>query len=218
MRSTLILGAVMAMGTAQADDVLYYMGFENPAWIGGKYYDYDSSIDHALVNNEGEAAVNVEGMSAYYQSTGGVGLQGGDYFGVTNYTGTVGSFFGDQGYQMSDVDGIVTLATDDYADATGYSVNLFLQNTGYEGSNPLDFLSVTMGGEEVFYSEGDDLELITGEWFTVSGSGSGALAITFSSNSGTEALFIDEVYVYGVPAPGALALLGIAGLATRRRS
>ena len=50
------------------------------------------------------------GYTASYISTGSNGLTDGDYFGVTNYASTVGAFTdGDQGYQMSDSDGIIQL-------------------------------------------------------------------------------------------------------------
>ena len=53
------------------------------------------------------------GFQLYYESTGGVGLTDGDFFGVVDYTGTVGSFIdGNKGYEMSDVDGIATLELD----------------------------------------------------------------------------------------------------------
>ena len=54
----------------------------------------------------------------------------------------------------------------------------------------------------------------------IEGSGvSGQLSVNFDSNSGSEAVFIDAVNIWtgDVPAPDALALLGLAGLASRRR-
>ena len=74
----------MITGTATAD-LLWFTSFEDTNDLGGKYYDTgDSAVDHWLSNNPGEAAVNGDGFSAWYGSTGGVGLTDGDYVGVTN--------------------------------------------------------------------------------------------------------------------------------------
>ena len=66
----------------------------------------------------------------------------------------------------------------------------------------------------------DDLG-IEGEWTTLTWTGltNTEVVITFSSNSGTETLMIDNVVWEGeaIPAPGALALLGLAGIVSRRR-
>ena len=64
------------------------------------------------------------------------------------------------------------------------------------------------------------MEEASGVWFIVSGAVSGgALDISFASNSGSEALYIDAIVIEGsaVPALAALALLGLAGIASRRR-
>ena len=67
------------------------------------------------------------GFSLYYESNGGVGLTDGDYFGTINYTGTVGNFTnGDNGYQMSDVDGITILQLDSVSAET-LTFDMFLQ-------------------------------------------------------------------------------------------
>ena len=87
--------------------VLAYTSFEEPL-LGTKYYDLgDPSEDHQLVNNEGE--MNVEwvasgpeiGFTAWYENTrDGGGLTDGDYCGVSDYSGTVGSYpDGTNGYE-----------------------------------------------------------------------------------------------------------------------
>ena len=213
--------ASLAAGTASAE-ILYSQSFEDESWLGGKYYDTgDSAVDHALINNAGEAAVNVDGLSAWYTAFDppGVGLTDGDYVGVTNYTGGgVGSYpDGSQGYQMSDTDGIMSLISDEYAGATNVSLSIFIADTGYESA---DSVTITMGGVELFNSSGDDLELVSGTWIEINAAVSGgSLDISFASNSGSEALYIDAIVIEGaaIPAPGALALLGLAGIASRRR-
>jgi MYXO-CTERM domain-containing protein len=217
---TLILSSMVvafAAGTASAD-LLYSQSFENTDWLGGKYYDTgDAATDHWLVNNAGEAAVNGDGFNAWYGNTrGSVGLTDGDYVGVTDYTGNgVGAYYdGSQGYQMSDTDGMMSLFFDDYG-TVNFSVAIFIASTGYESD---DSLSV-MYGDTVIASYGElELEGSAGQWMLIEGSGTGQLSINFDSNSGSEAVFIDAVNIWtgAIPAPGALALLGLAGLASRR--
>ena len=220
-------GAIFGLGTIAMGDVLYSTSFENTDALGGKYYDTgDAAIAHDLVNNAGEAWVDVDGMNAAYLpfDTPGSGLVDGDYCGVTNYaTGAGGGFYeGDQAYQMSDTDGIMTLTSDVFDTATYVSVALYMADTGWEDA---DWMTVTMGGIELYRVGGTDdggaaMEEASGEWFLVWGMVSGgALEISFASNSGSEALFIDAISIEGaaVPAPAALALLGLAGFARRRR-
>lgn len=217
---TLVLSSLIvafAAGTASAD-MLYTQSFENADWLGGKYYDTgDAAVDHWLTNNAGEAAVNGDGFNAWYGNTrNGVGLVDGDYVGVTNYSGNVGAFYdGSQGYQMSDTDGMMSLFFDDYG-AVNFSVAIYINSTGYESD---DSLSI-MYGDTVIASYGElELEGSAGQWMLIEGSGTGQLSINFDSNSGSEAVFIDAVNIWtgDIPAPGALALLGLAGIASRRR-
>lgn len=228
MRAKMIVAAtaVLGMGSVAMGDVLYSTSFENTDALGGKYYDTgDAGVAHDLVNNAGEAWVDVDGMDAAYIpfDPASVGLTDGDYVGVTNYTGNVGAFYdGDQGYQMSDTDGIMTLTSAVYDTADFVSLAIYINSTGYEDA---DTISITMGGTTLLSlgNTGDgglEIEALAGSWFIVSGAVSGgALEIAFGSNSGSEALFIDAISIEGaaVPAPGVLALLGLAGMSRRRR-
>ena len=236
MKTLLVTGLLASFITGSASaDLLWYTSFEDVNDLGGKYYDTgDVATDHWLDNNEGQAAVNGDGFSAWYGSTGGVGLGDGDYVGVTNYaTGVGGAFYdGDQGYQMSDLDGIMELHFDGYeGSATMVSIAIYIADTGYEAA---DNFSIHWGADPVngtlvsFDGNGGDgngsvLEDASGTWmfleFDVSELGAGHLHVRGESNSGSEAYFIDAVSIYGdaVPAPGALALLGLAGIASRRR-
>ena len=229
MRAKLIVaaGAIAVFGTIAMGDVLYSTSFENTDALGAKYFDLgDAAVAHDLVNNAGEAWVDVDGMDAAYIpfDPAGVGLTDGDYVGVTTYapSGSGGAYDGDQHYQMSDTDGIMTLTSDVFDTADFVTMALFIASTGYEDA---DWITVTMGGVELFSLGGTDdggaaMEGAAGVWFLVSGAVSGgALEISFASNSGSEALYIDSIFIEGapIPAPAALALLGIAGLARRRR-
>ena len=60
-------GAIFGLGTIAMGDVLYSQSFENTDALGGKYFDTgDADVAHDLVNNAGEAWVDVDGMNAAY--------------------------------------------------------------------------------------------------------------------------------------------------------
>ncbi|MCH2143170.1 MAG: hypothetical protein MK077_09260 [Phycisphaerales bacterium] len=215
-------GFALATSTAGMADVLQFESFESYE-TGSQYEDTgDSAIDHWLENNDGQAIVDGDTWSSWYTSNGGVGLTDGDWVGVTSYTGSTGGFTdGDQAFQWTDVDGEVDMIFDAVAGATTITLDLFILSTGYEGSNPVDFLSVSAGSwDGGLYIEGDDLEGY-GYWMqlTLTGSSDAELVISLSNNSGSEGIYIDNIVWSGdaIPAPGALALLGLAGLAGRRR-
>jgi MYXO-CTERM domain-containing protein len=216
-------GAILGLGTIAMGGVLYSQGFENTDALGGKYFDTgDATVAHDLVNNAGEAWVDVDGMNAAYGpfDPNGVGLTDGDYVGVTTYG--PGGYEGDQSYQMSDTDGIMTLTSNVFGTADYVSLAIFIADTGYEDT---DWITISMGGSELYSLGGGDdgglaMEEASGSWIVFSAEVSGgALEIAFACNSGSEALYIDSISIEGaaVPAPAALALLGLAGFARRRR-
>ncbi len=138
---------------------------------------------------------------AEYISNGGSGMTDGDYFGVSDYTGTVGSYTdGSQGYQMSDTDGIAQLITGSVSDADSVSVDLYVQSTGWEST---DYITISFVGTSattvLFDTNGYDIDTdfpsYEGVWTTVSGdvSGAGYLMVEFSSNSGSEAIYLDNI-------------------------
>ena len=142
------------------------------------------------------------GYTASYISTGSNGLTDGDYFGVTNYASTVGAFTdGDQGYQMSDSDGIIQWMTGSVSDADHVSLDLFVASTGWETS---DYITVSWVGTTTTvlldtngYDIDTDFPAYEGVWTTVAGEvdGTGYLLVEFASNSGSEAIYLDNVVV-----------------------
>ncbi|MBT0606856.1 T9SS type A sorting domain-containing protein [Aequorivita echinoideorum] len=97
--------------------------FEEPAVFSGQYTDTgDANVAHDLVNNTDQPLVNFVsiggelGFSASYTpyDTPDVGLTDGDFVGVTNFTPSADVMFtdGEQGYQISDVDGNYILEFD----------------------------------------------------------------------------------------------------------
>lgn len=229
--------AASALFSAAASaGVVAFSSFEELAAIPGQYVDtLDPATDHALLDNLDQPFVNYAGgaelgFSSFYTNTrNDVGLSDGDFLGVTNFTGTVGAFTdGVNGFQLSDTDGLVTV-TMQGVDLTGLgsagvSIDLFVQATGYEADDRVRVWVEVDGGVELdlFALGGDDLESpdVAGQWLNLSldltGYTSAVLRFELDSNAGTEAIFVDNIVF--VPAPGAVALLGLAGLAgTRRR-
>jgi len=197
-----------------SQSVVGYTSFEDPFTIASvKYNDTgDASVSRYLWNNANEPHIahnqtngSEMGFTLYYTSTGGVGLTDEDYFGTINYTGTVGNFpDGNNGYQMSDVDGIATLALDDIT-AEVMTFDFFLQDTGYETSNPMDYLVIRFVGAnsdiEIINTTGYDIDTDNSSWLDtwttmavmIGAAGHGHLEVEFSSNSATEALYLDNI-------------------------
>ena len=195
--------------------VIHHESFENYTTGSGQYVS-ENLNDHWLENYDGHT-VSGEGWGTYYTNTrNSVGLSDGDYFGVTSYAGAVGEYtHGVQGFQMSDVDGMATLTFDAIDGATGVSFDMFVDGTGWESD---DRIMIKIGGEVILDTAGSDIDDLDLEevWTTYEG-GAGKLEISLDSNSGNEAIFIDNIQWTAIPAPGALALLGLAGIAGRRR-
>ena len=101
---------------------------------------------------------------------------------------------------------------------------VFIADTGWETS---DHFSIHWGSDPVngtLYDISEEgLEGNAGAWmlleFDVSALGEGHLHVRVENNSGTEAIYLDSISILGgvIPTPGALALLGLAGLTSRRR-
>lgn len=238
MKNQLILGAATAAvltGGASAG-VVAFSSFEEPAVFGGVQYvdTLDPLSDHALLSNAGEPVVNYAGgaelgFSSFYTNTrDGVGLSDGDFVGVTDFAATVGAYTdGLNGFQISDSDGLMTV-TMQSVDLAGVangamSMDLFVQDTGYEDGDRARVWIEVDGGEmiDLFSVAGDDLETsdATGQWLTLnldlSAYTTATIRFELDSNSGSEAIYVDNIQV--VPTPGALALLGLAGLVGSRR-
>ena len=200
--------------------IVAHTSFEDPL-NGSIYIDTgDSSVDRYLWNNAGQSHVshNVTtgsemGFQLYYQSTGSNGLTDGDFFGAVEYTGTVGSFTdGDQGYEMSDVDGIATLELD-IVDADSVEFDLYVQQKLQSGQNAnwetADKIVIWFDGAnsdiEIVNTTGDDIDTahtsLLGVWTTyvvdLTGAGAGSLKFMLQSNAATEAIYVDNVTFIG---------------------
>ena len=119
---------------------------------------------------------------------------------TTNATVSFNYWFNDTGYEVGDYftatlgDGVNSLSLANWDD-----VAIEARVSADDGSNNWGLVSV--GSLE---SSGLDLSNLI-------------LTFNVAQNSGTENMFIDEVKFTGVPAPGAVALLGMGGLVAARR-
>ncbi|MEE2719640.1 MAG: hypothetical protein VX727_07635 [Planctomycetota bacterium] len=212
------LAATFALGSTVLGTVIQSESFENYTVGSGAFTDADTT-SHWLSNYDDHTVVG-DNWTVWFEDTGGSGFSDGDYFGVTNYTGGgIGAYTdGDQGYQMGDTDGLVIMTFEAVAGATGVSLDLFVRSTGWEDT---DLISISFGGTSLIDTTGADIDNdyadLEGAWTSLSAEGSGELVISFASNASSETIAIDNIQWTGIPAPGALALLGLAGLASRRR-
>ena len=261
-RSVVFAAACMSLFGGQAfaqweKDISVTSSFESPPAAGGQYYDTMSAAsDHQLQNNEGQPIVDFAGSETelgfttwFYATEYSMaepesrGLTDGDWFGVTNFTGSgVGSYpDGTQGFQMSDTDGITQLRMAEISGFSTVSFELWFSDTNYETGSPQDAFSVGFGlagidTTNLLDSAGADLDdwfategIIEGQWasFTFDlndlGITSGSLQFTFESNASSEQVFIDNIVFQRqsagvVPGIGGLAFLaGAAGVRRRRR-
>ncbi|MBC2607151.1 lamin tail domain-containing protein [Pelagicoccus albus] len=207
-----------------------YTSFEEPFGDGSIYVDEDAATDHYIENMAGSSDVVYEGglelgFKAFYKNTRNAsGLSDGDYVGVTQFTGTVGTYKdGTQGYQISDPDGeyIVELDTIDMSLVEGEPtllIDLFVQETSWESNDVIRVWVETDIG--TFYlldsssSDVNDLN-IEGFWQTLSAdlTGASAASIRFSldSNSASEAIFVDNIRFGPVPQIEPVSIMEIQG-------
>ena len=203
---------------------LAYTSFEEPPVFSVEYTDTgDATVPHDLINNSNEPLVDYTfvnqemGFNARYEpySNPGDGLTDGDLVGVTNSPPTVSTPFteGEQGYEISDVDGNFILEFDAVlASSPTVSIDYYISETGYEGdgtnnTSGSDRLRVYLKdlGNNIEYdllnTTGNDINDlgIEGVWNTVSLSIEDSpninvqLIIEARTNSGSEAFFFDNI-------------------------
>jgi hypothetical protein len=113
-------------------------------------------------------------------------------------------------FEAADGDGISIFASID----AGPDVMIGRFSPPASGAGDL-YLDTNMDG----IGDGVNLTVALADFsFAIAGGGSSlSLRIEMTSTSSFEPIAIDNVRVFGVPTPGALALLGFAGMATTRR-
>jgi len=232
-RSVAVLGIVLIVWTSPAwADLIAFTSFEEPGVFSGNYVDTgDPLVDHVLADNPGEPLVNwiktgpELGFSSFYTNTrGNVGLTDGDLVGVTDSVTDVTAYaHGDQGFRISDADGLMT-TTLDAVSLGGYlnpivSSEVFVAETGWESDDRIRVWATVDGGSEIdlLNTAGQDIDDLTleGQWTHVyadlSGFTTATLAFEFDSNAGTEFAYFDNVQFDGtvVPIPSSLVLGGL---------
>jgi hypothetical protein len=149
MKKSMLLVAILMSCALYAQE---FTSFEEPELFSGLYTDTgDPNVAHDLMNNPDEPIVNFTtaggemGFMASYvpYDTPGDGLTDGDEVGVTDSPPSGDHPFpdGNQGYQVSDVDGnyilefepIVTTST-----GPGMYIDYFIAETGYEGDGTVN--------------------------------------------------------------------------------
>lgn len=139
MKKITFLAALLMSGVSFAQ-IVASTSFQEEVITAGvndaKYFDLgDANVAHDLVNNPLQTPLNQNGVvelgvDARYEpyDTPDVGLTDGDFIGITSFTPSadVGYTDGDQGYQITDVDGnfILEFATVDLTGVTGATVSI----------------------------------------------------------------------------------------------
>ncbi|OAB78614.1 choice-of-anchor I family protein [Cochleicola gelatinilyticus] len=190
----------------------------------------DPAVAHELLSNADEPIINFTanneemGFSASYfpYDSPSNGLTDGDFVGVTNFTSTVGMYTdGANGYQISDTDGTMVVEFDvvDFAGFTNtnISIDYFIAATGYEGdgtenTEESDRMRMyvrdltNMTEIDIFNSEGTDINdlMVEGAWVTgtalLPDGIEAQLVVEVRVNSGSEALYLDNILAEGEPA------------------
>lgn len=232
MKQITLLAAFFMTAVTLAQTTVQSTSFEEPT-AGNQYVDTgDANIAHDLVNNIDESMVdfttvgNEIGFDATYTpyDTPDVGLTDGDFVGASSFTGDVTAYTdGLQGYQLSDIDGNMTL-TFDPVDFTGFenntvSIDYFVNGTGYEGDGTLNesgsdrmriyVRDLTNNTEiEILNTEGSDINdlMIEDTWITgtvsVPNDAMVQVVVEVRTNSGSETLYLDKLLFQGdVAAP-----------------
>ena len=207
--------------------------FEEPEAVGGQYTDTgDPTVAHDLIDNAGEPFINFTstggelGFTASYipYDSPGVGLTDGAFVGVTTFAPTGDDPYpdGDQGYQISDVDGNFILEFDpiqSFSTGPSFSIDYFIAESGYEGDGTVN----ESGSDRLriyvkHFEENDEYDIINttgsnindlgieGQW--ISGyvalppyndtAHNFQLVIEVRCNAGPEEFFFDNIVFNGV--------------------
>ena len=201
-----------------------FTSFEEPPVFSIEYTDTgDPSIPHDLINNPNEPLVDHTatgaeiGFNARYEpyDTPGDGLTDGDLVGVTDQAPSLPFPDGQQGYEISDVDGNFILEFDPVeTNSPTILIDYFISETGYEGDGTLN----TSGSDrlriyvkdldsnieyDLLDTTGNDINDlgIEGNWNTASITIEDSpniniqIIIEARTNSGAEAFYFDNIAI-----------------------
>ncbi len=225
-RITLLATLLVGVACFAQDE---FTSFEEPEAVGGQYTDTgDPAVAHDLIDNAGEPFVNYTstggelGFSASYvpYDTPGVGLTDGDFVGVTTFAPTGDDPYpdGDQGYQISDVDGNFILEFDEveFLEWPGHVyLSYFIADEGFEGDGTenesgsdrirIYVKDLTNDDEiDILNSTGSDINDLglQGIWqegeMDLNSNTIYQLVIEVRCNSANEAFFFDNIHFEGI--------------------
>ncbi len=231
MKKVTLIAMLLVGAISMAQDET--TSFEEPKALSGDYTDLGNPNEsHDLLNNTGEPFVNFTsnggelGFNARYEpyDTPGEGLTDGDDVGITNNAPSGDNAFpdGEQGYQISDVDGNFILEFDPIVSTStspSMSIDYFISETGYEGDGTVNELGsdrlriyVKHLEENTEYdildTTGNDINDLglEGVWNSgfvnlppnVSSSNTFQLVIEVRCNLGAEKFFFDDIRFNGL--------------------
>ena len=221
--SLLAMGAVLSAGTAASADFLSFEGDINEVGdytVISMYAVYDTN-DVAL--NVFNATVSTSDAGGFNQSDVQIGA-GGTWapnasLDIPGFSDSSIDSFATIGYGVGAESGTNGSALDpSFLDATGGLGGYVPANAGWYNGNPTNNQTAT--GQAGF-----DFAVFVGQFsfLTSRVAGGDANFFTFdcemgSKDAGGQVFFGSDTFIWSeIPAPGALALLGLGGLAARRR-
>lgn len=234
MKRTALIGvaAIVAAASTTSAQIVYQESFETEP---GTSYTLSSEFDDGSFDFFGRYMVpdNDNAARDDFQNgwDGDFGIIGQDHDGEGGSSTQSIFIDGIDISGLSDISMIVSLgALNSEPDFTNYEagngVRIFAEIDGGGAQLIGEFAPNANGASDLYLDtdgdgigDGDRLTVdLTDFSFAIAGTGSSLnLQIDLNSDSSFEPLAVDNVRVDAIPAPGALALLGIAGLATRRR-
>lgn len=203
MRNVMILAAVAgAASMAAAQTTVYSSDFEaddggwTPSGVNG---DWERGSPTGVVGSD-------IGGSGGAEPTGGFS---GDFVWGTVIGGLHGVGSDEQLSQNFDFSGLT-------------DVSLNFQEWILTGGSTFDMASVVVNGDELYLSDGDSGEAwraVNLDLSAYDGLSSVDITFNFTSTTVVERMgwYVDDVSIRAIPAPGAMALLGLGGLVAVRR-
>jgi len=207
---TIAAGSLIA-GSAMADYTgLSYVGVDNGdgTWTAQIFANFDAMTDELdAVFGDAQNALSIETTSSFYQNA-----LGGNTSAAIN-PALIPLF------PSLALDSWVTIGLED--SAGNAMLNIGIDFTDFEagGSIQTDNGSWFATPDDPQVLAGEDLRVLVGQFtmFGLDSRVSGVLNLQGKAGDFVTFQARDQIFDYGIPAPGALALLGIAGIASRRR-
>lgn len=207
---TIIASSIIA-GSAMADySGLSYTSVDNGdgTWTARIYADFDAPTDQLnAVFGDPDDSLQVTSTNGFYQN---------------NYGGATSAEINPAFYDLFPSllqDSWVTIGLEDQTNNA--MLNIGIDWTGFEGGGEISTNNgawfATPADAQVL--AGDNLRVLVGQFtmFGLDAHVSGVLNLQGYAGDFEPFQVRNQVFDFAIPAPGAIALLGIAGIATRRR-